>query len=251
MDTVESKILEFVDPNELAEKAAEYINNLANEYIKLNSRFTIALSGGSSPKRVYERLGGTVFGNRMPWDKIFIFWGDERIVDYRNKDSNFYTAERTLLSKINIPKENVFRIEVEESPPEKAVSQYEYKMKIIFKKFGAINTVKQTPVFDLALLGVGEDGHTASLFPGSDALNEKNKWVAYVKGMGNPPVIDRITLTLPVFNSAQNIMFIVSGKGKGEIVKNILSGAGKYPASLIKPEGQTVWFIDKDIYNNG
>ncbi len=184
----------------------------------------------------------------LKWNKIFVFWGDERYVNYTDNESNFKMADETLLSKVDIPAENIYRMPVEISPIRKAAAQYEKTLKEVFIK---LNPDNKMPVFDLIILGIGNDGHTASLFPENKALNEKKKWAVSVKGDPALSVRERITLTLPVINSARNIMFIISGKGKGGIIKNILSNnpeSRAYPASFVKPEGKTIWFIDKNIY---
>jgi 6-phosphogluconolactonase len=245
------EIKEFDEHIKLSEKAAEHIISLANDCVKDHGYFTMALSGGNSPVQIYDRLGDPPLKDKMPWSNTLIFWGDDRYLLPGDRESNYHIAYEAMISKINIPQKNVFRIPTEVSPIELAASLYETIMRKVFVKLKAIDREKKLPVFDLVILGVGKDGHTASLFPGHKAVNEKEKWVTFVKAHARITLRERITMTLPVINAAKNIMFIISGEGKGDMIKNILSdsGPGKvYPATMIKPDGQTVWFIDKNIY---
>jgi len=245
------QIKEFDTLDRLSARAAENIMELANAGVSERGFFTMALSGGNSPRQIYGQLGERPFKDKMPWDRTFIFWGDDRYIPHDDRESNYQMAYRAMLSKINIPQENIFRIPTEVPPIEEAAVLYERVIRKVFVKLGAIDKEKKLPVFDLVILGVGKDGHTASLFPGHKAVNEKEEWVTFVKAHARVTLRGRITLTLPVINAARNIMFIISGEGKGGIIKEILSdkkGGSAYPATMIKPDGQTVWFIDKNIY---
>lgn len=243
---------EFDNIKDLNEKAAEYIINIATKSIYEKGFFTVALSGGNSPREIYSNLTQKKFSEKINWEKVLFFWGDERFISHTNNLSNYKMAYDVLLSKIKIPMENIFRIPTETSSAEESAFLYEKIIKKIFYKLGMIDINKRLPIFDLIILGVGRDGHTASLFPGHRAVNEKEKWVVCVKAHVRVTLHDRITITLPVINSAKNVMFIISGEGKGKIIKTIFEekkDSKVYPASLVKPDdGQTVWFIDKNIY---
>lgn len=245
------QIKEFDEHSKMSQKAAEHIVELANACVKEQGCFVMALSGGNSPVQIYDRLGELPLKNEMPWKKTLVFWGDDRYIPPGDRESNYHIANDAMLSKVSIPQENIFRIPTEVSPIEIAASLYETIMRKVFVKLRAIDREKKLPVFDLVILGVGKDGHTASLFPGHKAVNEKVKWVTFVKAHARITLRERITITLPVINAAKNVMFIIAGEGKGEMIKQILDDkkAGKaYPATMIKPDGQTVWFIDKNIY---
>lgn len=245
------EIKEFDEHIKMSAKAAEHIIELADECVKDHGYFTVALSGGNSPLQIYDRLGDPPLRDKMPWAKTLIFWGDDRYLSPYDRESNYRMAYDAMISKIKIPRENVIRIPTEVAPIEAAAALYETIMRKIFVKLRAIDREKKLPVFDLVILGVGKDGHTASLFPGHKAVNEKEKWVTFVKAHARITLRERITITLPIINAARNIMFIISGEGKGEMIKSILSDRkqGKiYPANMIKPDGKTVWFIDKNIY---
>ncbi|MCX8093201.1 MAG: 6-phosphogluconolactonase [Candidatus Goldbacteria bacterium] len=246
------QIKEYNDLETLSISAANFIAEIAEKTINTQGFFTIALSGGNSPRLIYSMLAEKELKSKIDWNKVLIFWGDDRYLPHTNPESNYKMAYDTLISKIDIPQENIFRIPTEVSPPEEAALLYENIMKKAFIKLGAIDINKKLPIFDLIILGVGRDGHTASLFPGHKAVNEKERWVTHVKAHARITLHDRITITLPVINNAKNVMFIISGEGKGKIIRDIVEEkrSGKvYPASMIKPQdGQSVWFIDKNIY---
>jgi 6-phosphogluconolactonase len=200
----------------------------------------VAISGGSTPRRLYELLGVAPYRDQVDWQKVHFFWVDERCVPKEDEASNFKIAFDRLLSKVPIPNENIHRIKSEEDP-EKAARDYEGDMK---KFFGASGL----PVFDLVLLGMGEDGHTASLFPGSKSLQERARLAVpvYLGGSyGN-----RITLTLPVLDNAAQILFLVAGSSKATVLSEILSDGkrkGEFPAERIRPvKGRVIWLIDRE-----
>ncbi|MBP7792117.1 MAG: 6-phosphogluconolactonase [Candidatus Goldbacteria bacterium] len=246
------QIKEYKDMETLSLKAADFIVYMADRTIKTQGFFIMALSGGNSPRLIYSMLAEKKFNKKIDWSKVIFFWGDDRYIPHINSESNYRMAYDTLISRIDVPQENVFRIPTEVSPPEEAALLYETIMKKVFIKLNAIDIDKKLPVFDMIILGVGRDGHTASLFPGHRAVNEQKRWVTHVKAHARVTLHDRITITLPVINNAKNVMFIISGEGKGKIIRDIVEEkrAGKaYPASMIKPhDGQSVWFIDKNIY---
>lgn len=244
---MEITVHEFPDMKKLSVQSALYIAGIIKNSIENKGRCIIALSGGKSPKQVYEKLAESDINAGINWRRVFIFWGDERYTGHTSDDSNYYMTYRSFLSKVNIPQENIFRVPVEVSPASYAAVLYERMMEKFFMSMGAVNGKKRTPVFDLMLLGVGADGHTASLFPGHEALNEKKRWVVSLKAADN--IQERVTMTLPVINSACNVVFIVSGEGKGKIIRSVLeertTDKKEYPAAKITPETGTVWFVDK------
>jgi 6-phosphogluconolactonase len=241
----------------LGNAAAESICALAVKCVNEHGVFSVALSGGNTPMSLYESLTGPPYETRMPWSHIHIFWGDERCVPSDHPDSNFAMASRALISKVRIPPRNVHRIPGEVEPPEDAAATYE---KILRGFFGsnlqgdthshASSVGESFPSFDVILLGMGKDGHTASLFPGDEALEEEKRWMTAVRNPRCPPPVPRITLTLPVINRAQCILFLVSGSGKGNVLDAILddphSAARLYPAARVVPDGRAVWFIDEE-----
>ncbi len=233
-----AKILIFDNPEQLALAAAERFVEYAHEAVHDGARFTVALAGGNTPKRVYELLA-TEFKDRIHWSSVYIFFGDERCVPPDHPDSNYRMVYATLISKVAIPAENVHRI-IGEGDAHTNAQSYEQELKLFFP--GLL-----WPRFDLVLLGMGEDGHTASLFPGSEALNEKSRWV--IKTRMDQSRQDRITLTIPVFNHAAHAIFLVTGKGKAKRLAEVLhtpSGSERLPAQTIQPaEGSLEWLIDK------
>lgn len=235
------EIRTLTTPQELFAAAAEEVVHAANEAVAQRGRFTIALAGGSTPKSLYN-LVATNARTTLPWDRMFFFWGDERHVPPIDPESNYRMAEEAMLSKVPVPPGNVFRIKTEN--PEAAAAAEDYE-KAIRKFFGL--EPGQFPRFDLILLGMGPDGHTASLFPGTTALQEKSRlvvanWVEKMK-------THRITLTLPVLNAARCVTFLVSGTDKAPALKAVLEEnvpAEQYPAKLIKPsDGKLIWLIDR------
>jgi len=212
----EHEIIVCGDVDELNRKAAERFITLAADAISRSGRFTVALSGGSTPKALYSLLASPAYRERIDWSRIHLFWGDERCVPPDHPESNFRMVQESLLSRIQIPSENVHRM-MGEKEPEQARQEYEEHLKQFFRL-----PPGEVPRFDLILLGLGEDGHTASLFPGSAALNENQRLVAtiYVEKLK----AQRLTLTLPVINAAAQI--IRRSEQVGHCEKAIRSGRG-------------------------
>ena len=212
----------FADPEELARGAAEYF--------VARSPKTVALSGGSTPKAMFELL---VTETGVPWSDIHFFWSDERHVPPDHPESNYRMANEALLSHVHT---NVHRIHSENPDAAAAASDYEQTI---------IQVTKQTlPRLDLIFLGLGTDGHTASIFPGSEVLHETKRLVAapYVEKLQTY----RITMTLPLLNNGASVVFLVSGAEKAEIVREVLEGETKYPAQAVKPtRGQLIWMLDQ------
>ncbi|MBW2059252.1 MAG: 6-phosphogluconolactonase [Deltaproteobacteria bacterium] len=230
--------------------AAEYICTVATESARERGAVSFALAGGGTPKPVYECLAGSAYAGRMPWPRVHIFWGDERCVPPDHPYSNYGMALRAMISRVPIPRENVHRILGEESP-ERAAEAYEQTLRRFFASPGVKTAPaggRGFPCFDLILLGLGKDGHTASLFPGDPALEEKHRWVVPVGNpIGEPPV-PRVSLSLPVINRAGGVVFLVSGKAKQEVVRSVVEGRETghppSPAARVRPEGRLVWFVD-------
>lgn len=224
----------------LFEEAAPIVMMRAREAVDNRGKFVMAISGGSTPKGLFQQLTEEPVMSLMPWDKTFVFWVDERYVPQDHPDSNYRMAQEFFLSKVPIPKENIYPVTKGAQPVDQAASTYENKL---LKFFG---TDTQIPQFDLILLGMGDDGHTASLFPGVQVLNETDKWVVgyFVDNARK----ERVTLTLPVLNAARMVMALVEGDKKAERVKEVLEGPKdppKYPIQYIRPvEGQFDFLLD-------
>jgi 6-phosphogluconolactonase len=233
-----SNIFVFDTPEQLAQAAAERFVECAHELDNKRDRFTVALAGGNTPKRVYELLATERFKNRIEWSHVHFFFGDERAVPPDHPDSNYAMAYEALISRVPIPAKNVFRIIGEGNAHENA-RLYENQLKTFFAGV-------TWPCFDLVFLGMGEDGHTASLFPGSDALNEKSKWVVATKLEQSGQ--ERITLTVPVFNHAARVIFLVTGEEKARTLAEVLhpkEGSDSLPAQEIQlVAGKLEWLVD-------
>jgi 6-phosphogluconolactonase len=228
----------------LARAAAERFVDTASEAIAANGRFSVALSGGSTPRPVYSLLASEAFAGRIDWAKVHVFWGDERCVPPDDPQSNYRTARGALLDAVPLPPENIHRIRGEDDP-ERAAAAYERELRTFF---GTAPDGK-TPAsgFDLVFLGMGDDGHTASLFPGSPALRETARWVSaqYVESVS----MWRITLTPVIINAARNVIFLVSGGDKAERLREVLEEPEQpelLPAQAIKPAGgRLLWLVDE------
>lgn len=239
------KLIKVFDSIEkLNRSAAEKIVEIAKQSIEERGRFTIALAGGSTPKSLYRLLAGDEFKNKIDWSKVYFFFGDERNVLPDDADSNFRMANENLLAALQIGDENIFRWNTEAKDVEIIVEDYETVLSVFFE----LDEKKQFPRFDLILLGMGDDGHTASLFPYTKALNETVKIA-----VANPvEKLDttRLTLTFPVINNARNVMFLVKGADKAETLKTVLEDEyqpEKYPAQAVKPvDGALFWLVEKE-----
>ncbi len=233
------EILIFSQIEELNNFAAEKFIEIGSDAIKNVNKFSVALAGGSTPKSLYQLLSSDKFKNKIDWSKVFFFFGDERDVLPDAEESNFRMAHESLLKPLQIPEKNVFRWQTELENP---AAKYE---SVIRKFFDSDNT--GLPRFDLILLGMGDDGHTASLFPFTEALNETEKIAAanFVENFNTT----RLTLTFPAINKARNIIFLISGAGKAETLKEVLEGEFqplKLPSQNVKPEnGKLFWLIDE------
>jgi 6-phosphogluconolactonase len=242
----------YKDATELAVKAARHFARLADQYVIGCGRFTVALSGGSTPKAMFELLAAEPFLSTIPWSQIYFFWGDERCVPPDHKDSNYRMTNEALLSKVPVPQANVFRIAGENPDPAKAAEDYSTQLRDFFLTgAGRLTTatapLSMLPRFDLVFLGMGADGHTASLFPGTTALHagEKIAVANYVEKFS----AYRITLTAATINNARNVTFLAGGADKANTLKAVLEGASQpetYPSQLIHPgNGSLLWMIDE------
>lgn len=230
------------DAIELATAAAHWFADAVTQAVDRSGQATVCLAGGSTPQRMYQVLAST-FRTTLPWDRVRLFWGDERCVPPDHPDSNFGLVHRALLVALPIPAAHVHRIPAEVLPVEDAAARYEGVLR------QSLSEMTQQPSFDLVLLGIGEDGHTASLFPGSEALDETARWVVPVCGPGAVRPRVRITLTLPVLNRARRTAFLVAGGAKRQPLAEILRPTGhgqRYPAARISARESLVWFVDRE-----
>ncbi|KAH8100562.1 hypothetical protein BXZ70DRAFT_937853 [Cristinia sonorae] len=229
----------FPNPDELVESLAQFIIQAQKESIEKKGKFTVAISGGSLPKQ----LNGLIGKRGIKWDKWQVFYADERIVPLDHEDSNHRLCTEELFSKVPIPQQNIHTIDYSlASDPEDLADAYE---KELIHEFANKDSAR-FPVFDLILLGVGPDGHTASLFPGHELLSEEDRWVAEIVDSPKPPP-QRITLTFPVLNHASRVAFVASGAGKADTLKEVLDTPEVgLPASRVRPlsPGQVYWFVD-------
>jgi len=241
-DEARPQLRVFSDLEQLARGAADQFVRRTTAGWGGDRPTAVALSGGSTPKRMFELLAEDPYCDQVPWERIHFFWGDERTVPPDHPDSNFGAANQALLSGLELPAGNLHRIQAELDDPGLAAVSYEHELR---RFFGLAE--EEMPRFDLVFLGMGADGHTASLFPGTDALGEKRRlavatWVAKLAA-------HRVSLTCPVFNNAACILFLVSGAEKAETLRQVLEGSRephRYPAQLIRPQnGELLWYVDE------
>jgi len=234
--------VQVLDSQELlSEAAAELIVQVAVEALKKRGRFLIALSGGGTPEPVFRLLASEVYADRLTWQAAHVFWGDERCVPPDDPGSNYGQARRLLLDHLPVPNEQIFRIKGELGPDEAAAEYRSLLTRMAEKGL-------DWPKLDLALMGLGADGHTASLFPGPAAPGEERLGAIGVNAEYDGRPAQRVTLTPSVFNSARNVLFLVSGIKKAEAVTAVLQGRAdpeRWPAARIKPDsGRLFWFLD-------
>jgi 6-phosphogluconolactonase len=200
--------------------------------------FRVSLSGGSTPKTLYRLLASDEFSGRFPWQRVFWYWGDERFVPYDHPDSNYRMVREAMLAKVPVPPENVYPVPTDGSPLD-AAKRYERTLQ---EAYGGSKLDPARPLFDVTLLGLGADGHTASLLPGEPVLEERHRWVAAVSH-GRPEA--RITMTYPVIDSSRRAAFLVAGREKAAILRAIRAGSSEAPASRVRPVGELIWFVDQ------
>jgi 6-phosphogluconolactonase len=200
--------------------------------------FRVSLSGGSTPKALYGLLASDEFHGRFAWKRVSWYWGDERFVPYDHPESNYRMIREAMLSKAPVPPENIHPVPCDGTPDEAAL-RYE---RVLQAHYGAAVLDPAKPLFDITLLGLGSDGHTASLLPGEPVLEERKRWVAPVSH-GRPEV--RITMTYPAIESSRRVAFLLAGKEKSAIFSAIRAGASKVPAARVRPVGELIWFVDR------
>lgn len=226
----------YPDAAALGNAAAALLARVARESLEARGSFSLVLSGGSTPRPTYELLAGT-FARLVPWGRTYVFFSDERVVPASDARSNYAMARDALLSRVSIPPANVHAMPTEGATPAELAARYE-------------STLRSHGAFDLAVMGMGADGHTASLFPGDAALSESERWVLAVRAPGGTEVRDRLTLTLPALNRARHVMFLVTGGEKSGAVARVLRpGSGPtetpLPAALVRGQHATEWLLDE------
>jgi 6-phosphogluconolactonase len=231
------------DPAALAQRVAQWIVDLA---CTAPGQFAIALSGGSTPKRLYGLLAVPPLRDQMPWQRVHLFWGDDRFVPWDSPDSNFGMAREAMFARVPIPPENVHGIPFAGSPAN-AAQEYERTLQ---SYYGSDRLDPARPLFDIVLLGMGSDGHTASLFPGKPALEERRRWAVEVPEPGLTPFIPRITLTYLTLDSAKCAAFVAAGADKMEMMRRVLAGERELPSARVAPAGELVWFVDRAAHGD-
>jgi 6-phosphogluconolactonase len=240
--SVKREILVVSNTDELRIRAAQEFVRHAGEAIRAKGFFTVALSGGSTPHGLYMTLAIDPYREQVSWSHVYLFWGDERCVSPDHQDSNYRMARESFIDKVPIPKENVYRMPAEKADHYRAAMEYEQTIRAFFHL-----NAGEFPHFDMILLGMGEDGHTASLFPCTPALAETNRLVSanYIEKLG----VYRLTLTVPVINHAALVLFLISGKPKALVLKEVLEGEyqpQRLPSQLIRPvNGRLLFIVDQ------
>jgi 6-phosphogluconolactonase len=232
------KVIVLADAEEIAHRAAERL--IAN--ITQNAdRVAVCLTGGSTPKRLYQLLATEPYRSRVPWSRVHWFIGDERFVESSHPHSNFGMARRLFLDAVGAPAYTLHPMPTSATTPAQAAQLYEAELKQFYE---AQDLDRARPLFTLVLMGVGTDGHTASLFPKSAALEERHRWVVGIERAGLAPFVPRVTLTLPALASTCEMLFLVSGEEKRQILARVLSG-DDLPANRAYSEGELVWLVDR------
>ena len=233
------KLNVFANTDELYKAFADYFVKCASQAIAENNKFSVVLSGGNSPKKLYELLASDEYKNQIDWTKVFFFFGDERYVAHSHPDSNYLMAKNAFLDALNVKENQVFKVDTS-LDPESAALDYERCICQFFTK-------EKEPYFDLIILGLGDDAHTASLFPGTDIvwIDEELVKEVYLKDKQ----VYRISMTAPLINQAKNVAFLAFGANKADAMKAIFEAEkdiNKYPAQLIAPQnGELQWFVDE------
>ena len=241
MGQVIGRIEVLPDAAALARHVAEWMTAAA---LAAKGPFRVSLSGGSTPKALYGLLASDEFSGRFPWQLVSWYWGDERFVPYDHPESNYRMTREAMLAKAPVPPENIHPVPAD-GTPEDAARRYERTLQ---EAYGATALDPARPLFDVTLLGLGPDGHTASLLPGDPVLEERKRWVAVV-AHGRPEV--RITMTYPVIESSRRVAFLVAGREKASILRAIRSGDSQLPAARVQPRGELLWFVDRAAAGEG
>ncbi len=230
-----AKLEILATPDDLARRTADWLLALA---LAKKGSVSACLSGGSTPKLLYERLAEAPYRDQFPWSRTHLFWGDERFVPHHDPLSNYRMVKDALLSRVPIPAANIHPIPTEGIRPDEAAAAYQRELQSFY---GAEQLDPARQLFDVTLLGLGTDGHTASLFPGTNVLSDRVRWVAAVEG-AKPET--RITLTFPALESCESAAFLVAGKEKKAILAGLLSGEGTFPAGQLRTNGSLRIFAD-------
>ena len=232
----------YPDIDTISQQAAVYVARIAREAIVTRGRFTIALSGGNTPKKLYSLLAAEPYSSQIDWQLVDIFWSDERCVPPDDPESNYNMAHEVMLSRLSIPVAQVHRIPADRENRDAASLDYTRDMQRVFSTNGI-------PEFDLIQLGMGPEGHTASLFPHQPSLHEKQRLVMPVSVPKPPP--DRLTFTPPILNAARNILFLATGADKADALHAVIEGpanSDEYPAQVVRPpNGEVTWMVDSAI----
>lgn len=234
----------FTDLIQASHEAARLIVTTAQACAAADRPFTLALAGGTTPQTLYRLLAAPPYAEQLPRAHLHLFWGDERCVPPDHPASNFGMSQFLLLAPLGLPAAQIHRMPGEIRPLAAAAQSYEQHLRQFFQDH---NQTADFPQFDLILLGLGTDGHTASLLPGSQALAEEKHWVVAVDGATATPPLDRLTLTLPVLNNAANLVFLVASAAKARVVQEIIAApaatARHYPAALVQPAGRLLYLV--------
>lgn len=236
-NTNQAKLRVQPDAKAVAENAAQMLFERANQSTE---RFSVCLSGGSTPKALYQILASPLYTQRFPWKRVHWFWGDERFVPFDDDMSNYKMVREAMLDHCPVPEENVHPINTALPTAQAAAEDYE---KLLKEYYGSDQIKADKPLFDFTLMGMGDDGHTASLFPGTKVLEEKEKWCDAVCGVNAE---DRVTLTYPILDSSRVMLFLVASKNKREVLTKVLDGDMSYPSARVNPTGSLIWLVDQE-----
>lgn len=235
-DACNGRVEILADAEAVAVAAADFLTAQA---LAKQGPFVIALSGGSTPKRLYEILASSAYAARFPWDRVQLFFGDERFVPPGDESSNYHMTNLALLSKVPVPSANVHRMPTDGDPAD-AAARYQRELQT---QYGADTLEPGRPLFDVVLLGLGENGHTASLFPRTDILQETQAWVGTCVPDDAPHT--RLSLTYPAIASSRFVVFLVAGAGKADVVKAVRGGDTNLPSTHITTDGELIWMLDE------
>lgn len=239
MESKRPDMIVVADVDALAQMAARRISARLKQR---GGRLAVCLTGGSTPERLYAVLAAEPYRNALPWERIHWFWGDDRFVPHNDPRSNYGAAQRLLLDHVPVPPDYIHAIPTSAGSVEEAARLYEADLRGFY---GGESLLSACPLFDVVLMGLGADGHTASFFPDRPERDEKKQWVVGVPEAGFAPFVPRVTLTFPALASTHEMLFLVSGSGKRGVLTRLLAGAD-LPAAQAYSEGELVWLVDRD-----
>jgi 6-phosphogluconolactonase len=246
---MDKKIYTCTDSDDLARTSASYIASLAREAVSLRGRCTLMLSGGETPKATYRAMSSEDISERIPWEQILLFWGDERFVPHTDSASNYNMARQTLIDRVPVPEENIFPVPTDQKNTAEAALLYQETMKQVFIE-GDLDYSGRAPfpILDLVLLGIGEDGHTVSIFDLSQDVPGETRWVIPSEAGPAHAVRERVSITMPLINSARNAVFLIAGQRKQQVLQKVIyrsEGAiPEIPAQLVQPRDNLVIMTD-------